>query len=57
MNKGIPVPFQFAKSWLGWFSKGRVCGELSRKNGRGWFATLVGANIVSVCVGVCIVRV
>ena len=55
MNKGIPVPFQFAKSWLGWFSSSRLRAELTRKKGRGWFAALVGANSVSVCV--CIVRV
>ena len=54
-KEGISVQFAFAKNWFPWSSSGRVCGELSKEEGQGWTAQLMGANSVCVvCVYVCV---
>ena len=59
MVKDTSTQFEFPKQSLLsrflWPSKGRVCGELSKRQGQGWVAKLVGANSVSVvCVCMCV---
>ena len=52
MVEDTSTRFEFPKQllWLRflWPSKSRVCGELSKREGPGWVAKLIGANSVSV---------